>query len=227
MPVAAYHIILANYGFWLPNDPRGLGPIMFARGNCSLPAGRQPRLTCAALSPPPAMIIGAACASKRRLPGHRSFLQGSSAGCWYRLRAIRGTIRRVGRCVCDHAQAYACGRLASGVPSRAGRQLAKRGGNRRTCPPRAAPLRRFPLRERPTADPLVRKQWICFLNREEDIRQAIEYVERNPRKEGLRPQRWSFVISYHGHELAVGQPGDEPPAQRVPRLKGANGAAKE
>ena len=55
MPVAAYHIILANYGFWLPNDPRG-----FARGNCTWPADQQRKLPHAAQSPPSRMTGNAA-----------------------------------------------------------------------------------------------------------------------------------------------------------------------
>jgi hypothetical protein len=41
-----------------------------------------------------------------------------------------------------------------------------------------------------------RKQWICYLGTEADVRLAIEYVERNALKDGLNRRRWSFVIQY-------------------------------
>jgi REP element-mobilizing transposase RayT len=44
--------------------------------------------------------------------------------------------------------------------------------------------------------PWARRQWIVFLNTDADIRRAIDYVDRNPLKEGLPRQRWSFVAPY-------------------------------
>jgi REP element-mobilizing transposase RayT len=44
--------------------------------------------------------------------------------------------------------------------------------------------------------PWARKCWKVFLNTDEDITRAIPYVENNPRKEGKRRQRWSFVTPY-------------------------------
>jgi hypothetical protein len=35
-----------------------------------------------------------------------------------------------------------------------------------------------------------------FLSTAADVRRAIAYVERNPLKDGLRRQRWSFVTPY-------------------------------
>jgi REP element-mobilizing transposase RayT len=39
----------------------------------------------------------------------------------------------------------------------------------------------------------VRGEWKVFLNSEEDVLRAIRYVENNPLKERLPPQRWGFV----------------------------------
>ncbi len=35
--------------------------------------------------------------------------------------------------------------------------------------------------------------WKFFLNDEDQVRRAIDYVEQNPVKEGKAIQRWSFV----------------------------------
>jgi len=41
--------------------------------------------------------------------------------------------------------------------------------------------------------PWARKQWSVFINDEEQLACAIEYVERHPIKEGLPAQSWNFL----------------------------------
>src|SRR5439155_25106987 len=44
------------------------------------------------------------------------------------------------------------------------------------------------------------RPWKVLLNDEPAILREIDYVERNPRKEGKAPQRWPFVLKYpHKH----------------------------
>lgn len=38
--------------------------------------------------------------------------------------------------------------------------------------------------------------WNVYLDSPEAVRRAIAYVEKNPTREGLRPQRWSCVVPY-------------------------------
>jgi hypothetical protein len=38
-----------------------------------------------------------------------------------------------------------------------------------------------------------RRGWSVFLDTPEDLGRAVAYVQANPAKEGLPPQRWSFV----------------------------------
>jgi REP element-mobilizing transposase RayT len=38
--------------------------------------------------------------------------------------------------------------------------------------------------------------WNVYLNTDDDVRRAIDYVRENPLREGLRQQRWSFMIPY-------------------------------
>lgn len=40
--------------------------------------------------------------------------------------------------------------------------------------------------------------WKVFLDSEDDIARSIDYVNDNPRREGKREQRWSFVVPYTG-----------------------------
>ena len=38
--------------------------------------------------------------------------------------------------------------------------------------------------------------WNVFLDSEQDVRRAIQYVEQNPPKEHKPRQRWSFVVPF-------------------------------
>lgn len=38
----------------------------------------------------------------------------------------------------------------------------------------------------------VRNGWKVFLDTDEDVQRAIRYVEQNPVKQGMAPQRWEF-----------------------------------
>jgi len=44
------------------------------------------------------------------------------------------------------------------------------------------------------------KCWKCFLDNDRDIARAIRYVEKNPSKEGKKPQRWPFIVPWSGGE---------------------------
>ena len=46
--------------------------------------------------------------------------------------------------------------------------------------------------------PWGRNCWVVYVFDVPHMRQAIEYVERNPEREGKRRQRWSFVTPYAG-----------------------------
>ena len=43
--------------------------------------------------------------------------------------------------------------------------------------------------------------WKVFLYSPEDIRRTIRYIQNNPTKLGLPPQRWGFVKDYDGWPL--------------------------
>jgi REP element-mobilizing transposase RayT len=50
---------------------------------------------------------------------------------------------------------------------------------------------------KPPPSPWSRGGWQVFLNSHAAIDRAIQYVQHNPIREGLRPQRWSFVRPFH------------------------------
>ena len=58
------------------------------------------------------------------------------------------------------------------------------------------PLAAFPHADGTLPSPLGEGLWKVFLDSGEDVWRAIDYVERNPVKHGLRRQHWNFVIPY-------------------------------
>jgi REP element-mobilizing transposase RayT len=49
-----------------------------------------------------------------------------------------------------------------------------------------------------TPSPWARNYWCVFIFDEDHYRRAIRYVELNPMKAGLKPQKWSIVTPYLG-----------------------------
>jgi len=60
------------------------------------------------------------------------------------------------------------------------------------------PLQDFPHPNGKLPSPWAAKGWNVFLDKSNDMRRAIAYVEQNPLKAGLRRQHWSFVVPYEG-----------------------------
>lgn len=48
----------------------------------------------------------------------------------------------------------------------------------------------------PVPTPWSKSCWSVFINDESQLRNAIDYVNRHPRKEGLAPQNWEFITPY-------------------------------
>jgi hypothetical protein len=57
------------------------------------------------------------------------------------------------------------------------------------------PFQARPYRDGSLPTPWARKWWKVFLDSDEDIERASAYVEKNPSKERLPEQSWTFVVS--------------------------------
>ena len=55
---------------------------------------------------------------------------------------------------------------------------------------------------RPGRTPWVRGGWFVSLATKADVRRAIAYVNANPPRDGLPPQRWSFVRAFEDQPCA-------------------------
>jgi REP element-mobilizing transposase RayT len=191
--VLGYHLILTAYGFWLPNDPRGSWSD-FVRSWELLRFGPATKVT------------------------HRRSVARRSHDRALRLEAKRALVRRpvefdgvqaraVGRGFGDYCRrsglvVHACSNLPTHVHLVIARdpvdlrQIARLLKGAATTALNKEGLHPFadqPFRNRLLPTPWTRHEWNCFLFSTSDVTRAIQYVERNPVKEGKGLQSWNFI----------------------------------
>ncbi|MEM6552432.1 MAG: hypothetical protein AAF750_09960 [Planctomycetota bacterium] len=195
--VRAYHLILTDYGFWLPNDPRGswsdfvrsielyrqAGPATKVTTQQSVAHKshnhQQRRQAKQALKYPPVVFTGHQA---------RAVTQGFAD-------YITKNNRRVFACAVmpNHAHfvIQRCERpieiVAEHLKARATTFL-----NRQNLHPLQP---HTPLNRRPPT-PWARHSWSVFLSGHRDIARTIRYVEQNPIKAGHRPQHYDWVTPF-------------------------------
>jgi REP element-mobilizing transposase RayT len=203
--VLGHHIILGAYGFWLPNDPRGSWSD-FVRCVDLYRFGRATKTDerrSVAAAPHDASLRVAAKRALRYPPVRFSGIQARAVG-----RGFAEMVRR------SQLNVWACAILPDHAHLVVGRHrfsaeqmsnLMKGCATRRLIAEGVHPLAEFavPGRRRPPRA-FACGQWKVFLDSMGDVRRAIQYVEANPGREGLPPQRWSFVRPF-GEQDAMGQ----------------------
>ena len=196
--VLGSHVIFSAYGFWLPNDPRGswsdfVGAwelFRFGRATktderhslAQRPHDQHARLAAKrALKHPPVRLTGL----QARAVG-RGFAEMADKGdltvwaCSILPEHVHLVIERHGHSV---------EQIVNFLKGAATRQMLREDLH---------PLAQFagPGRRPPKA--WARGLWKVFLDRTANVPRAIRYVEGNPAREGLPPQKWSFVRPYQG-----------------------------
>jgi REP element-mobilizing transposase RayT len=184
--IIAYHSIIATYGFWLPNDPRGSGSDyianwdLFRYGSATKTDSRQsvahrPQPTGwqdqakSALKHPPVELTG-----QQALAMSQGFAKAIHEGPY---------------------QVYACAilpehvHLVIGASDRRIRQIIGHFRGRATNSMRKQEL----WDDRPLWG---EHGWNVYLESIEAVKRAIRYVNDNPIKEGKRRQNWSFVVPF-------------------------------
>jgi REP element-mobilizing transposase RayT len=200
--VIAYHVILSNHGFWLPNDPRG---------SCSVTVRYDPlkafgeattvehtrfvardrhdrRLRLAAklaMKYPEVVFTG----RQAQAVGHGFARQVAKSG--YTVHACAIMPNHAHLVIARHRY-----RIEQVV------RLLRQSATERLL---AANLHPFADQRAENGRlPSVWGQdfWKVFLFEPEDVDRAIRYTERNPVRDGLPPQKWSFVTLHQREELA-------------------------
>jgi REP element-mobilizing transposase RayT len=199
--VLAYHVIFGAYGFWLPNDPRGswsdfvwawelrrFGPATTTTARRSVAHATHNR------------YMREAAKMFLKYPAVK--LQGIQA-----VSAARG-FARVAR---DNGYSlYALSILPEHVHMVIGRhhysieqvvRALKQGATEELINDDRHPLRDYQTAEGAPPPPWARGCWKVFLDEEADIARAVKYVNGNPEKEHLAPQRWSCVCPWQSVDL--------------------------
>lgn len=194
--VLAYHVIFGAYGFWLPNDPRGSWSTE-VWANHLQPFGGATKVDTRQ------SLAGREHNQSLRLEAKRSLQYpavhfnetqisaiGDAFGC-----AIADLRLDVYACsiMPDHVH-FVMGRHQSTAEYAAG--FLKRAASRRLLDRGVHPLQEHRQANGRIPSPWVVGGWYVYLNSPAEVRSRVRYVEGNPPKAGLPPQRWAFVRSY-------------------------------
>ena len=197
--IHGYHVIMPHYGFWLPNDPRGSWSQFVARWELAR-FGRTTRnlqqRTIAQLSDQEVALREAARKALLYPPVTLTGQQALSVANGFRSQSLK---RQYTICACaimpEHTHLvigrhrYKVEQVANLLKGAATKQLVDDGQHPMTQHATAA--------KRPPAM-WARHQWRVYLDSEQAIENAINYVNENPLKEAKPAQRWSWIAPFGG-----------------------------
>lgn len=193
----ASHLIIGAYGHWMPNDPRGSWSQFVGSWNL-YQFGTATKTTVATYfdEAEDATLIAEA---QRALKYPAVRFTGEQA-------------RAIGRGIGEQVQrsaltVFACAILPDHLhvvvkrcelhPDRI-LNLLKGAATRRLIAEGIHPMVGYPgVRGRPPKC-FAQGGWKVYLDSEEEVRGAVEYVEMNPVKAGLKAQKWGFVTKLEG-----------------------------
>jgi REP element-mobilizing transposase RayT len=197
--VLGYHVILAAYGFWLPNDPRG---------------SWSTEVWAAHLQPfgPPTKT------DDRRSLAHAPHDQEARRSAKEALHypAVRFTPAQIQAVAAGFAaiapalalQILACAILSDHIHlviGRAGDKIEiiagflKRAATRSLNAAGCNPMHDYRNHRGRCPSLWADRGWYRYLDNDGSIRLAIDYVEQNPKNAGLAPQQWDFVTPFVGY----------------------------
>lgn len=189
-----YHAIFGAYGFWLPNDPRGSwsdfvqayelyrfgGPATkvsekrsYAHDPHDVDLRREAKEY---LKYPPARFDPACC---------QSIARGFARACkefGFKIHAATIGFDHV-HIVAARDEQRDIENIVAVLKARATTQMKLDATH---------PMRGY----HPMPTPWAKKCWSVFIEDESQLKNAIDYVNRHPLKEGLAPQYWNFVTPY-------------------------------
>ncbi len=196
--VLASHVIISAYGFWLPNDPRGswsdfvgawelrrFGPatkVDTRRSVAGRPHNVALRLAAKeALKYPAVKFTGLQARAIGR--GFHEFAQRTALTIWACAILPEHTHLVIAR------HRYHVEQIVN---------LLKGASTRRLIVENLHPLSQWQTRTGRMPKCWGRGLWKVYLDSEAGIVRAIDYVERNPLKEGKPLQHWPFVTPFSG-----------------------------
>ena len=197
--IHGYHVILPHFGFWLPNDPRGSWSLFVARWELAR-FGKTTRnleqRTLAQLSArelaqrnnlrqsllyPPVALNGHQALSVAN--GFRQKSESSDYAIWACATLPQHTHLVIGR------HQYKVEQIANLLKGTATRELIE---------DKRHPLSKYATTGKRPPGMWARHQWKVYLDSEQAIEDAINYVIENPIKEGKPPQTWKWITPFRG-----------------------------
>lgn len=191
--VLAYHIILSTYGFWLPNDPRGSwSETIRVYDLLQFGAATKVQTTrSVAHTPHDRALRLAAKQTLRHKPVRFTGLQARAIARGFQMASgEHGYVIYALAILPDHAHLVLRAHpryiddIAKHLKAKATRQLSRESIH--------------PFKDDPRADgtlpsPWARNHWSPFIDSENYLRTAIDYVKDNPCRSGLNRQQWNCV----------------------------------
>lgn len=193
--VLGFHVIVSTYGFWLPNDPRGSWSDWIRNWELLRFGGATKVDTRRSIAGVP-HDASMRTMAKRTLAYPEVYFSGEQA------QAVGFGFRDV-VAETDY-QIFACSIMSQHVHLVIGpnsRSIARIVGHLKGRATQKLndlnlhPLARYRQADRTVPSPWGPNSWKVFIFTEQHLRDAIQYVEDNPLKEGKRRQNWSFVAS--------------------------------
>lgn len=193
--VIGYHLVWTIYGTWLPNDPRGSGS--------------------RTVESPTIEQLGDLHYGRKRVQPSRKEVQAfyaraSSQLAYPVVRLNNDAIAIVAKAFADviAVENYTCYACAI-MPDHVHLAIRKHKHQSEEMAENLKQHSRKQLVAHSYADlahPIwtAGRGWRTFLEHPDDVRRTIGYIERNPLKDSLPPQRWSFVTPYDGWPLHPG-----------------------
>lgn len=195
--VRAYHAIFTAYGFWLPNDPRGSWSEVVRKWEIFLAGGPATKITTRR------SVAGVPHDYRARQRAKLAMTYPPVSFNGHQALAVgNGFARMIAKA---KYQVFACSILPEHIHMVIGRyhypietvvRLLKAEASAELNATGLHPMGDWPQLDGSLPSPWARNCWKVFLNTDDDIARAIQYVENNPIKDGKRPQRWSFVTPF-------------------------------
>jgi REP element-mobilizing transposase RayT len=195
--ILATHVIISCYGFWLPNEERGSWSDFVRSYELYKQFGPSTKLyikRSTAHDPHDKIRREAARASLKypfvRLTGRQAL---AVAHGFATMIEKSGYAILACAIMPDHIHLviarfrYDVVQVANLLKGAATRQLLAEGIH---------PLQEYRANDGSIPSPWSSKVWKVFLDCDYDVRRAIQYTEENPEKDGLKPQKWGFVVPY-------------------------------
>ncbi len=194
--IVGFHFIFSAYGFWLPNDPRGswssmvrqfdllrYGPstkIQTTQSVADAPHNQELRHTAKrAMKYPPVKFTGLQARAIAR-----GFAE-ASATHEYHFHALAILPDHIHLVTAHHDRHI--DKIAAHLKAKATMHLSQENLH---------PMERFKKANGTKPSPWARNFWCPFIRTPKHMKAAIEYVENNPVKAGLRKQHWKCVVPY-------------------------------